>query len=80
MYVLCTYVCMYVCVCVCVCVYVCMYVSCLMSLVLVRADQLQPTGGPHYSLRTRLRAALLYTWGVRRIVWEERINQKAVRR
>ena len=32
-----------------------------MPLVVVRADQIQPTGGPHYSLRTRLRAALLYT-------------------
>jgi len=28
----------------------------------IRAGQLQPTGGPHKSLRTRLRAARLYTY------------------
>ena len=27
-----------------------------------RAGQLQPTGGPHNSLRTHLRAALVYTY------------------
>jgi hypothetical protein len=31
------------------------------------ADQIQPTGGPYSTLRTRLRAALLYTYIEKRV-------------